>query len=434
MGNKHFIYIIFVLLIIPIFIFSKIPDNVVKNPKDTLNINVNFDDPVVRMLDSLSNLTFFCKNHLKDTLTNSYNDLFANINPEFSDSVYTERLKILNSKTPCNLVFNDLVKKYINVYANQKRKLTSRVLGLSKIYFPVFEEILDKYNVPLELKYLAIVESALNPVAVSPANAAGLWQFIKGTGKLYQLNNNYLTDDRFDIYKSTDAAARHLRDLYNEFHNWDLVLAAYNAGAGAVKRAIVRAGGSYDFYRIYPFLPKETRAYVPAFIAVNYIMNYADEHNIQTTDAVIEHTDIDTVMVSNPLSFKQIAEMFKITEEEISFLNPAYRKGIIPASANNKYVLRLPKDYISMFINNENNLYAFKSTTQNQLLLSQKQNLSQPYGVHTVKKGESLHKLAKKYNCSISQLQKWNKLKNHFIHPGQKLKISKDFTETSYNN
>jgi membrane-bound lytic murein transglycosylase D len=433
-------FIIALLNLICYTAFGNTPDENKITTTDTVQTCLIEDDPVIRMLDSLSFSNYLDKfNFTTDTDKLNIYHFCSDFIPTYSDSVYYARIMKLNQSTPCNFFYDEDVKKYINVYAVRKRNLTSRVLGLAKLYFPIFEPILDKYNIPLEIKYLAIVESALNPMAMSPARAAGIWQFIAGTGKRYDLNKSFLVDDRFDIYKSTEAACRHMRDLYNMYHNWELVLAAYNSGAGNVNRAIARSGGKMDFLSIKRFLPRETRAYVPAFIAVNYVMNYSAEHNLYPVAPSITNYEIDTVTVKRQLTFQQVSEMLKIPYEYITLLNPSFRKGIIPAD-NNKYTLRLPKDYVAAFINNEDALYAYKAKQPNKLeqyAKSKYRNEFDKNGFHTVRKGETLSKIADKFNCSIGELKIWNKLKTIHLRPGQKLLVlaPKDSTSlaTSHN-
>ncbi|MCU0370695.1 MAG: lytic transglycosylase domain-containing protein, partial [Bacteroidales bacterium] len=226
----------------------------------------------IGMLDSLTSIPYFQDYYFNtDTaLLNVYNFPIGHV-PVYPDSVYRTRIEKLDQETPLDLTYNQSVKSFIELYAVRKRLLTSKILGLKEVYFPLFEEYLDRYDIPLEMKYLAVVESALNPVAGSRVGAKGLWQFMYYTGKLYGLKVTSLVDDRFDPYLATDAACRHMVDLYAMFGDWNLVMAAYNSGAGNVKKAIRRAGGVYDYWAIWPFLPKETRGYVPAFIAVNYV-------------------------------------------------------------------------------------------------------------------------------------------------------------------
>jgi membrane-bound lytic murein transglycosylase D len=285
--------------------------------------------------------------------------------------------------------------------------------------------MLDKYDVPLEMKYLAIVESALNPAATSRAGAKGLWQFMYATGKMYGLEVSSVIDDRCDPYKATDAACRHLKDLHKIYNNWELALAAYNCGAGNVNKAIRRSGGKTNYLQLWPYLPTETRGYVPAFIAVVYVMNYATEHNIYPLEPSIFAYQIDTVTVKQPLAFDQISEMLGIQYDLLSFLNPPYKKGIIPASTEKSYILRLPYQYSGLFIMNEDSLYAYKTQKgleQEQLLAELKNFESQEMNYHKVKSGETLSTIASKYRCSVKNLQNWNGLKqNAILKIGQQL-------------
>jgi len=378
---------------------------------------------ILQQLDSLAALKIYDRYHFeKDTAVLNVYHFNPEERPVYSDSVYALRIGILNSQTPIDLEYNQHVKGYINMYANRGRNQTARMLGLAEIYFPMFEIALDKYNIPLEIKYLAIVESALNPTAGSRAGAKGLWQFMYSTGKMYGLKQNSMVDDRFDPYKATEAACQHMLDLYAIYHDWNLVLAAYNSGPGNVNRAIRRAGGLKDYWAIWPFLPRETRGYVPAFIAVNYIFNYAAEHNIYPIDPGILYNQIDSITVRDVISFDQIAEFMHLPIEDVKFLNPAYKEGIIPAVNGQKYVLRLPRQYINYFIDHEDSLYAFKSKKgieREKLLAKIKQ--AKQRSIHYVRSGENLGLIAQRYRTSVSRLKAWNGLRNSRIYPGQKL-------------
>jgi len=295
-------------------------------PTDTL-VKRGFveDDPVVSMLDSLANLKIFHDNEFPKTHDyQNWRDYSDTDIPYFPDSVYRERIAVMNDQSPFEYVYNTEVRKFIELYAYRKRSLTARIIGLAQIYFPLFEEQLDKYNMPLELKYLAVIESALNPTANSRAGAKGLWQFMYGTGKVYGLKVTSYVDDRYDPYKATKAACEHLSDLYDIYGNWSLALAAYNSGAGNVNKAIRRSGGVKNFWAIHNYLPRETRSYVPAFIAASYVMAYATEHKIQPVDPGILYYEVDTVTVNKPLTFDQISEMLNIPLDEIAFLNPSF--------------------------------------------------------------------------------------------------------------
>ena len=342
--------------------------------------------------------------------------------PTFPDSIYAQRIEELNRNTTMELVYNNHVKSFIDVYAVQKRDKMERILGLADVYFPLFEQTLDKYNMPLELKYLAVVESALNPRAGSWAGAKGLWQFMYATGKVYKLNVTTLVDDRYDPLKSTEAACQHLNDLYKTFGDWFLALAAYNSGAGNVNKAIRRAGGIKNYWAIWPYLPRETRGYVPAFIAVNYVMNYPAEHNICPLDPGIIKTGIDTVMVHDMLHFDQLNEMLGIPMEDLNFFNPQYTKSIIPATAKKPLILQIPEKYVGAYIDHEKELYTFKTKSgiDKEKMQEQMTQISDR-SVHIVKKGETLNKIAQKYHVGVKQLRSWNNLKSDNLKIGQKL-------------
>ncbi|HPR58210.1 MAG TPA: LysM peptidoglycan-binding domain-containing protein [Bacteroidales bacterium] len=377
------------------------------------------------MLDSLVNARFFGDDKAlfeRDKL-NIYH-YAENEVPVFPDSVYAARIASMNLNTPLEFTFNATVKNFIELYVIKKRALTARILGLAEVYFPMFEEIFDQYDIPLEIKYLAVVESALNPVAGSRAGAKGLWQFMYGTGKMYGLQSNSIVDDRYDPYKSTIAAARHLKDLYDIYQDWWLAMAAYNSGSGNVNKAIRRAGGLKNYWAVWPYLPRETRGYVPAFIAVAYVMNHAAEHNIYPVHPGILYNAIDTVQVYDVLSFDQISEILSISEEDLRYLNPSFKDGIIPATSNNKYVLRLPRTLTGYFVSKEEEIYNHKTQKgleKEKLLALVKE--AQQAQIHIVKKGETLGGIAHRYNTSVSRIQSWNNLRTTMIHPGQKLVV-----------
>ena len=344
--------------------------------------------------------------------------------PSFPDSIYAKRIEELNRNTTMDLVYNKHVKSFIDVYAVQKRSKTERILGLSDVYFPLFEQTLDKYNMPLELKYLAVVESALNPTAGSWAGAKGLWQFMYATGKQYGLNSTTLVDDRYDPLKATDAACRHLRDLYNQFGDWFLALAAYNSGAGNVNKAIRRAGGIKNYWAIWPYLPRETRGYVPAFIAVNYVMNYAPEHNICPLDPGIIKNGTDTVTVHDVLHFDQLNEMLGVPMADLKFFNPQYKAEIIPATSKKPCLLTLPEQYVGPYIDNEKALYTYKTKSGiDKEKLQERIKSVSDRSVHIVKKGETLSTIARKYHVSVNQLKQWNNMKSDRLSIGQKLVV-----------
>lgn len=389
---------------------------------------------VARMLDSLSSLQFFDKSNTPS----GSNDIDTQNNvkdfiPYYSDKIYMDRISQLAKTSPIPLVYNEQVKDMIELYAVRKRALTERMLGLAQLYFPMIEELLDRFGIPLEMKYLAIVESALNPIARSPVGAGGLWQFMYGTGKQYRLNVNSYVDDRSDPYKSTIAACKYLNDLYKIHKNWLLVMAAYNCGSGNVTKAIRRSGGKTDFWDISPFLPQETRDYIPAFIAVTYVMNHASDHNLVPITPIYKYNDIDTVLVKDYLTFNLLSDKLNISKDELLFLNPEYRKGVIPSNSDKSYILRLPKRCIGDFENDETALYAYynqkgKINVESTLakLGSRSNNTNKGNQFHKVQAGESLALLSKKYNTTIAQLKEWNNLnKKGTILKGQHLIINK---------
>jgi membrane-bound lytic murein transglycosylase D len=389
------------------------------------------DNMIVAALDSLSNLKYFesvenTKSHL---FNNKYNFL-PNFIPSYPDSVYYYRMQRLDVESPIELSYNSYVKAFIDLYANRKRGTTSRVLGLAQTYFPLFEQQLDMYNLPIELKYLAIVESALNAEARSRVGASGLWQFMYYTGKVYGLEATSYVDDRHDPVKATSAACRHFKDLYNIYHDWLLVLAAYNSGPGNVNKAIRRSGGKMSFWEIRSFLPKETRDYVPAFIAVNYVMNYSNEHNLYPIMPRIVYHETDTVAVHSPLTISLLAEKLKMPAEDLKFLNPTFRKGFIPATASNPYYIRLPQKSVADFINNEQALYAafqLKGYDPAQFIAQASDegafNVVTKKISHKVRRGENISSIARKYDCTTQEIKKWNHLRRASVYNGQKLAI-----------
>ena len=417
-------------LVVQLSQFPALPVSAVELPVDK---NIIATSTVSDILDSLVTATYFKDEHFSPSSKESDKFKFpSNFVPQYNDSTYAARIAAMNTKTPMRFIYNAQVKGFIRMYAVEKRGLTAKILGLSKLYFPLFEEKFDGANVPLEMKYLAIVESALNPTAVSPAGAKGLWQFMYGTGKMYGLQSTSFIEDRYDPYKATLAASRHLRDLYNIYGDWFLALAAYNAGAGNVNKAIRRAGGVKDYWVVWDYLPAETRGYVPAFIAVNYIMNYYNEHNIRPVEPGYLYRDVDTLRVSRMLSFEQISETIGISNADLHFLNPQYKLGIIPPTVGAENVLRLPRKYVGQFQKRESEIYAYKSAKalEREELLARARGFqggalhgsdSKGEKVHVVVEGETLGSIARLYRTYISQLIAWNNLKDPDVQPGQKL-------------
>lgn len=395
-------------------------------------------------IDLPKSMTYPLDSLLSDWKAKNYIDLgkdcsTAEVNPLFSDSVYIDRL----SRMPAvmEMPYNDIVRKFIDMYAGRLRNQVAFMLSASNFYMPIFEEALDAYNLPLELKYLPIIESALNPSAVSRAGAGGLWQFMLGTGKMYGLESTSLVDDRHDPIKATWAAARYLKELYNIYHDWNLVIAAYNCGPGNINKAIRRAGGATDYWSIYNFLPKETRGYVPAFIAANYVMTYYCDHNICPMETNIP-ANTDTIQVNKNLHFQQIADLCGVPMAEIKSLNPQYKKEMIPGD-NKPYTLRLPMSSISTFIDQQDTIYAHRAqelftgrrtveikdnartTAARKSPSAKATNQSGNVTYHKIRSGETLGSIADKYGVRIKDLQNWNGLRNTKIAAGKRLKIQK---------
>ncbi len=353
----------------------------------------------------------------------------SDVNPLYPDSVYIDRLSRIPSIM--EMPYNEIIRKFIDQYATRLRKNVSYMLGAANFYMPIFEEALDVYDIPQELKYLPIIESALNPSAVSRAGASGLWQFMIGTGKIYGLESNSLIDERRDPIKSTWAAARYLRDLYAIYQDWNLVIAAYNCGPGNINKAIRRANGEKDYWSIYNFLPKETRGYVPAFIAANYIMTYYCEHNICPMETLIP-ASTDTVQVNKDLHFEQISDICGINVEQIRSLNPQYKKDIVPGNTKS-CTLRLPRNYISTFIDSQDTIYTHRASelfnkrrtvaVKDMPAGSSRTSSSSGAIYHKIRQGETLSVIARKYGVSVKEIKRWNNLKNDRIAAGKRLKI-----------
>ncbi len=347
------------------------------------------------------------------------------------DSIYIQRLQSMQSAV--SLSFNNTVKGFITMYTVRKPKQVAVMLGLANYYFPMFEEALAKYGLPMELKYLPIIESALNPGANSVASAVGLWQFMYSTGKMYKLEISTFVDERRDPLKATDAAVRYLRDLYNIYKDWHLVIAAYNCGPGNVNKAIKRSGDAKDYWKIYYRLPKETRGYVPAFIAANYVMNFYQSHNIlpKSPDFPII---TDTLMVNNYLHFNQVSEIIGIPVEQIRSLNPQYRRDIIPASKEKSYSLVLPQDEVSAYLENEAIIHDHRRAEffpNNQIINPQSNFASHSPGdikgrdkvIYTVKSGDNLGLISAWFRVRSSDLKYWNNIHKNFLKAGQKLSV-----------
>ncbi|WP_411029386.1 LysM peptidoglycan-binding domain-containing protein [Spongiimicrobium sp. 3-5] len=346
--------------------------------------------------------------------------------PEYNLDTETlkARLKALDQKTPFNIAYNPSLENVIKSFLLRKRNLMERMLTVSQFYFPMFEQELDNYDIPLEIKYLAIVESALNPRARSRVGATGLWQFMYATGKMYKLDVSSYVDERRDPIASTKAACRYLSKLYEIFGDWDLALAAYNSGPGNVNKAIRRSGGYKNYWNIRRNLPRETAGYVPAFLATMYLFEYAEEHGLKTQKVDRPYFETDTVRVKNLITFNQISELVGIGVDELEVLNPSYKLNIIPMVDGKDYVLRLPKEAMGKFVANENAIYAHvekelktKEKPLPQLVKSQDRIR------YKVRSGDYLGKIANRYRVRVSDIKRWNGLRSNNLRIGQRLTI-----------
>ena len=392
---------------------------------------VPVNDEVLARINDLSNLPWL-KNDPFTTDVKALNvhGFAPTDTPSYTPDVVRQRLALLDERTPFKLTYNEPVQGYIDMYTRRKREQAARMLGLAQLYFPIFEEALDRHGMPQELKYLAVVESALFPGAKSRAAAVGLWQFMIGTGKMYGLEVDSYVDERCDVYQSTEAACLYLKDLHRIFGNWELALAAYNCGPGNVNKAIRRSGGT-DYWSVYNNLPRETRGYVPAFIAVNYLFNHAADHNIYPVIPNYCAYEVDTVQVCYPVDLAKLAEISGGSAQEILDLNPVYKRGVVP-DVDQSVTLYLPRTLVADFIDREDYIrYSYvpdlhmpapvaKGTSK-----GSNSNTSTAQRTHTVRRGESLGTIAKKNHVSISNLRAWNKLRSDRLKVGQKLVVSK---------
>ncbi|MBX7206262.1 MAG: transglycosylase SLT domain-containing protein [Bacteroidia bacterium] len=427
---------IFMCVLWPVFALAQTPAITDENAR------------IVASLDSLTNAF-----HLKYTDSKTIDDMNVyGFNeddiPRYTDSTISYRLSLLESEIP--LEYNQHVKGFIDLYAIRKRVLTSKILTLSKYYFPMFEQILDQQKLPLEFKYLAVIESALNPRAVSVAGANGLWQFIHSTGLMYGLKINSYVDERRDPYKATLAACQYFKDSYALYNDWLLVIASYNCGPGNVNKAIRRSGGKMNFWEIMPYLPKETRGYVPAFIAATYVLSYHAEHNIFPMNLPV-NLNVDTVYIDNSITFQKLGEMVGLDVSVIEDLNPSYKQGIIPWYMG-KAPIVLPYEYamrVADLRSQGGMVQALATATgipASDILLDDDLIVNSPEPaapdktivkkkplppppvkgkklVYIVKRGDGLLRIAQKYHCSVEDIKRWNKLKSNRLATGQRLTI-----------
>jgi membrane-bound lytic murein transglycosylase D len=393
---------------------------------DTAAFDASFDANV----DSVLKLYY-----VEESLKDSSSELEETVIPQFTDSIY--KLRLDRIPAVASMDYNNVVKRYIEVYTIKKRKSVEVMLGLSEHYFPVFDEIFDYYGVPNELKYMSIIESALNPRAYSRARAVGLWQFMYGTGRVYGLEINSLVDERMDPIKATHAAARFIRDLHTMYDDWLLAVAAYNCGPGNVNKAIRRAGGKKNFWEVYYYLPRETRGHVPAFIAATYTMNYYKEHNLtpKTIDLPLR---VDTIMVKQKLHLKQVSEVLAIPHKLLQDLNPQYRYDIVPGQIK-PYALRLPANDALSFIDFQDSIYSYKDSAffnATKVAAPKYANYAPKTPgkdyvklTYTVKSGDAVGLIAQWYQVRTSDLRYWNNIRGNMIRSGQKLSIYKHKTK-----
>ena len=384
----------------------------------TASLMVELPESMFFDVDSLMDMWF-----AKQYMTYDEDCMEGSVNPKFSDTVYAQRLSAL--PTIVEMPYNYVTRNSIDAYMGRNRNVISFALGMLPMYEDIFVEALMKYNVPIELKYLPIVESALKPKAYSRAGAAGMWQFIYSTGRKYGLYVNSLVDDRYDIIKESDAAAHHLRDLYDMFGDWSLAISAYNCGPGNITKAITRSGGKRDFWDLYPYLPRETRGYLPAFIAVNYAMSYYKEHGICPMESA-RPAQTDTLHVERNLHIGQIMHYSGISKDEFTALNPQYLTEVIPG-AYRTCVLTLPQQYIRPLVEAGDSLYEYNKESyfpkSKLAYIDDDMKNRVTYVTHKIKPGETLGGIAIKYHTTVKNIKNWNNLKSDNIRAGKTLRI-----------
>jgi len=358
------------------------------------------------------------------------------IDQELPTELLKQRLLIMNQKSPFEIEYNQGLENIIKSFLKNRKKSFSRLMALSEYYFPIFEDAFAKQNVPLEIKYLAVVESALNPKAVSKMGATGIWQFMYGTGKQYDLKIDSYIDERSDPLKSTLAASEYMTKMFNVFGDWELVLASYNSGPGNVTKAIRRSGGKTKYWDIRNHLPKETQGYVPAFLATMYLFEFHKEHGINPERAVVKNFETDTIRIKEKMTFKQIADLLDMPQSQLQLLNPSYKLNVVPFYQNEQHFLRLPKDKVAAFVSNEEKIYAYVKHDSNivripsrlaQKITPKTKSIksAEPLNLeyYTVQKGDNLSSIAKKYDVSVTDIKQWNRLQSNAVALGKSLKI-----------
>lgn len=418
--------ILFFLVIITSSIFGQTKaDSIVIDTIKPKLIKNFFSDKDLSKIDSL-----VIESQYRSPLTDNINYVIKGLEAKskkyekIPTKLLKERLKILDDSTPFFLEFNPILENVINSYLRYRKKYYPRLMAKAEYYFPMFEKYLDQFDIPLEMKYLAIVESTLNPKARSRVGARGLWQFMYLTGKQYKLNVSSYVDERQDPIKATVAACKYLSDLYNIFGDWDLALAAYNSGPGNVSKAIKRSGGYRNYWNLRQYLPRETAGYVPAFYATLYIFKYAKEHGLAPENPPIYHFATDTIQVKRTISFDQISLKTGIDVEMLAFLNPAYKLDIIPYVKDKNYAVTLPRNATVKFLSKEKEIYALADAddAKREKPLPKYLELNRRIR-YKVKSGDFLGKIARKYGVRVSQIKKWNRLRNNNLKIGQRLTI-----------
>ncbi len=340
------------------------------------------------------------------------------------DMLYEYRIAELSRHSAVPLEYNAEVRKYIDLYTGPRRNDMARIIGLSTLYFPLFDEILDRNKLPLELKYLTVIESGLNPLAVSKSGAVGLWQFLLNTGKMFDLQVTSLVDERCDPFKSTEAAARYLAYLYETYHDWQLVMASYNGGPGEVRKAIERCHGETDYWKLRPVLSEQARNYVPAFTAAFYLLNYYKEHGIVPVIPALDYLHTDTLHIRYAVTFSQIATQTAMDEKMIRMLNPVYKLDYIPEQ-DPYSVLMLPSDKILIYLQKETQILGYSTAPDdyNHMVANAGNTQGRKSVVHIVQAGESTHKIAMNYHVTLENIKAWNHLDTSELKVGQRLVI-----------
>jgi membrane-bound lytic murein transglycosylase D len=436
------------LLLVSIPLFSQ---NLVES-KGIINLesNLSYLDSVKNTFER-DNMAFCVDSVWMNELTNL--DLYNEINydienididkkvdyEELTTELLKSRLAEMNTKSPFRIEYNQSLENVIKSYLKYRKRSFERLMAISEYYFPLFEEAFAKQNVPLEIKYLAVVESALNPKAVSRMGATGLWQFMYQTGKQYNLKIDSYIDERSDPLKSSAAAAKYMSNMYSVFGDWELVLASYNSGPGNVSKAIRRSGGKQNYWNIRKHLPRETRGYVPAFLATMYLYEYHNEHGIIPDRALVQHFATDTIMIKKKMSFTQISELLDVPVSQLQILNPSYKLDVIPFYGDEDHYLRLPKEKTGVFASNEDKIYAYveheldlierpfnssRTTVSKEKINSNSQRITRTRTkYYKIKRGDNLGAIANKYDVKVSDLKRWNKLRSNAIAYGKSLKI-----------